>query len=107
MLIIDEIGILSKVYRYADIAYIGGGFGKGIHNTLEAAIYNIPVIFGPNYHKSQEAKELIRLGIAKSIIDCSDLKKEIDHFENKDISNNSQHYFKSKIGSVNEIMKII
>jgi 3-deoxy-D-manno-octulosonic-acid transferase len=67
VLIIDNIGLLSSIYQYGDIAYIGGGFGVGIHNTLEAAAYGIPVIFGPNYQKFQEAKDLIRIGAAKSI----------------------------------------
>jgi 3-deoxy-D-manno-octulosonic-acid transferase len=62
VLIIDSIGLLSSVYRYADIAYIGGGFGKGIHNTLEAATFGKPVIFGPNYKKFNEAIELIQKG---------------------------------------------
>ncbi|GHT13663.1 3-deoxy-D-manno-octulosonic acid transferase [Bacteroidia bacterium] len=58
-LIIDCIGLLSSVYRYGDIAYVGGGFGVGIHNILEAAVYGIPVVFGPNYQKFKEARELI------------------------------------------------
>ncbi|MDR2120905.1 MAG: 3-deoxy-D-manno-octulosonic acid transferase [Tannerella sp.] len=61
-LIIDSFGLLSSVYRYGQMAYIGGGFGKGIHNTLEAAVYGIPVVFGPKYHKFKEAKDLIALG---------------------------------------------
>jgi len=61
-LIIDSFGMLSSIYRYGDIAYIGGGFGKGIHNTLEAAVYGIPVIFGPKYHKFKEAEKLISCG---------------------------------------------
>lgn len=59
ILIVDTIGLLSSIYRYGEIAYIGGGFGVGIHNTLEAAVYGIPVIFGPNFQKFQEAKDLI------------------------------------------------
>jgi 3-deoxy-D-manno-octulosonic-acid transferase len=51
--------LLSSVYRYGDIAYIGGGFGAGIHNTLEAAVYGIPVVFGPKYGKFHEAIELL------------------------------------------------
>jgi len=58
-LIIDCFGLLSSIYQYGDIAYIGGGFGSGIHNTLEAAVYGIPVLFGPNFSKFIEAKELI------------------------------------------------
>jgi 3-deoxy-D-manno-octulosonic-acid transferase len=58
-LIIDCIGLLSSVYRYGDVAYIGGGFGVSIHNILEAAVYGLPVLFGPNFHKFREAGELI------------------------------------------------
>jgi 3-deoxy-D-manno-octulosonic-acid transferase len=61
-LIIDSFGLLSSIYRYGDVAYIGGGFGGGIHNTLEAAVYGIPVVFGPKYHKFKEAKNLINCG---------------------------------------------
>lgn len=61
-LIIDSFGLLSSIYRYGHLAYIGGGFGKGIHNTLEAAVYGIPLLFGPNYHKFREAKGLIDAG---------------------------------------------
>lgn len=64
VLIVDAVGYLSALYQYADIAYIGGGFSKGIHNTLEAATFGIPVIFGPNYHKFREAVELISEGAA-------------------------------------------
>lgn len=62
VLIIDNIGILSKLYRYATVAYIGGGFGAGIHNILEAVAYGKPVVFGPNHHKFQEAHDIIVLG---------------------------------------------
>lgn len=67
ILVIDSIGILSHLYQYATIAYIGGGFGVGIHNILEAATFGKPVIFGPNYGKFQEATELIAQGGAFSI----------------------------------------
>ena len=62
VLIIDSIGMLSQLYRYADIAYIGGGFGVGIHNVLEASTYGIPVLFGPNYKRFREAVELRDIG---------------------------------------------
>lgn len=75
VLIIDNIGQLSSIYRYGQIAYIGGGFGKGIHNTLEAAAYGMPVIFGPNYHKFKEAKKLIELGGAFSISNYNQLEQ--------------------------------
>lgn len=62
VLIIDCFGLLSSMYNYGDVAYIGGGFGVGIHNTLEAAVWNMPVIFGPNNKKFQEAKGLLKSG---------------------------------------------
>ena len=66
-LIIDNIGLLSSIYRYGMACYIGGGFGKGIHNTLEAAVYAKPLLFGPVFHKFKEAKDLIAAGAAFSI----------------------------------------
>lgn len=60
--IIDTIGILTQIYAYADIAYVGGGFKTGLHNILEPATYGIPVVIGPNYSKFQEAKDLVALG---------------------------------------------
>lgn len=62
VLIIDCFGLLSSMYNYGDVAYIGGGFGVGIHNTLEAAVWNMPVIFGPNNKKFQEARGLLKSG---------------------------------------------
>lgn len=77
-LIIDSIGLLSKLYRYGRYAYIGGGFGVGIHNVPEAAVYGIPVIFGPNYRKFNEAIELLRIGGAFSINDYRELEEVIN-----------------------------
>jgi 3-deoxy-D-manno-octulosonic-acid transferase len=67
VLVIDSIGMLSALYRYADLALIGGGFGAGIHNILEAAAFGVPVIFGPNYRKFKEARDLAGRGGAFSI----------------------------------------
>jgi 3-deoxy-D-manno-octulosonic-acid transferase len=78
VLIIDSIGILSSLYRYGTIAYIGGGFGKGIHNTLEAATYSLPVVFGPNYHRFREACDLIDIKAGFSIGDYSELESIFD-----------------------------
>lgn len=80
VLIIDNIGMLSSLYKYGKIAYIGGGFGKGIHNTLEAVTHGLPVIFGPNYHKFQEAKDLISLNTAVSIQNKKELISAIEKF---------------------------
>ena len=78
ILVIDCIGVLSSVYRYAAIAYIGGGFGVGIHNTLEAAVYHIPVLFGPNYLKFQEAVELVNRRLGFPVRSESELAEQLD-----------------------------
>lgn len=77
-LVIDTIGMLSAVYQYATIAYIGGGFGVGIHNTLEAAVWKVPVVFGPNYMKFREARELIAVGGGFSIGNYEELKQRLN-----------------------------
>lgn len=77
-LIVDSFGLLSSIYRYARIAYIGGGFGHGIHNAPEAAVYGVPVLFGPNHRKFREALDLIACGGAYSITDASTLTARLD-----------------------------
>lgn len=85
VLIIDNMGMLSSIYKYAKIAYIGGGFGTGIHNVLEAAVYGMPVIFGPNYKKFNEAKDLIDLKAAFSIKNYTDFQNTIDMFMDDEV----------------------
>lgn len=80
ILVIDCIGLLSSLYGYGEFAYIGGGFGAGIHNILEAATYGRGVIFGPKYHKFQEAKDLIALGGAVSYSSSSELSSILDEW---------------------------
>jgi len=82
VLIIDNIGMLSSLYRYGRIAYIGGGFGKGIHNILEAAAFGIPVLFGPNFDKFREARELLNQGGAYSIQNYEDLRNILQELNN-------------------------
>lgn len=85
LMIIDTIGVLSSVYRYGNIAYIGGGFGAGIHNTLEAAVFGLPIVFGPNYNKFQEAKDLIAKSAAFSIKNQADINEAFNHlFDNQE-----------------------
>ena len=67
VLVLDTMGLLSRVYGSAEWAYVGGGFGAGIHNTLEAAVYGLPVAFGTKYHKFREARDLIALGVGCSV----------------------------------------
>ncbi len=73
VLILDTIGLLSSSYQYGEFAYIGGGFGVGIHNTLEAATFAIPIAFGPKYQKFKEATDMISLGACCSVSNAEEL----------------------------------
>ncbi len=90
ILIIDIIGILSKIYRYADLVYIGGGFGHGIHNTLEPASYFVPVIFGPKYHKFYEAVKLVEQKAFFSIKNPLELREIFLSLESKEFLDNAK-----------------
>lgn len=83
VLIINNVGLLSYLYRYAKIAYVGGGFGIGIHNLLEAATYGIPVIFGPNYNRFLEAIELIEVGGGYAIANSKDCLEVFNMLEDE------------------------
>ncbi|PAW91994.1 3-deoxy-D-manno-octulosonic acid transferase [Mucilaginibacter sp. MD40] len=108
-LVIDNIGMLSSLYQYADIAYIGGGFGAGIHNTLEAAAFGMPVIFGPRYDKFKEARDLVELKGAFSI----STKEELDRVAGNLMRNGQERltaaqiakeYVKNNVGATQAIM---
>jgi 3-deoxy-D-manno-octulosonic-acid transferase len=110
VLIIDNIGMLSALYKYGQVAYIGGGFGAGIHNILEAAVYGMPVLFGPKYQKFDEAKELIKLGGAFSINDYQEFKTKMDLlFSDKKVLENiseiSKNFVANSAGAVDTIME--
>lgn len=109
-LIIDNIGMLSSLYRYATVAYIGGGFGKGIHNTLEAAVFGCPVCFGPNHRKFQEAMDLKACGGGASYETGSELEQLLrrwlgDEAAYKRASQACRHYMDSHIGAAKQIME--
>ena len=106
VLIIDSIGILSNVYKYGNLAYIGGGFGSGIHNILEAVTFGLPVVFGPNYQKFKEANELIELEGAKNISNYSELETTILSFSDFDNSI-SKNYIKNNAGATDIIISSI
>lgn len=112
VLLVDNIGKLSSLYQFAKIAYIGGGFGKGIHNTLEPAVYGIPVVFGPKFHKFNEAVEMIKEGAAFSVnneYECSKIFLKLINdvaFRNKS-SKIAYHYIQRKSGATDLIMKYI
>lgn len=106
LLVVDCIGILSSLYRYGAVAYIGGGFGAGIHNTLEAATWGMPVIFGPKYEKFHEAVELIESGAARSITSSEELCQAMADFARNHISTGSiaKQYVCRNIGATDRIL---
>ena len=101
VLVVNTIGVLSSVYQYGQVAYIGGGFGVGIHNTLEAAAWGMPVVFGPNYKKFQEAKELIECGAGWSIKNYEECARALDVFfeKNEEASKAAAEYVVSHTGA--------
>lgn len=111
-LIIDSIGMLSQLYRYASIAYIGGGFGAGIHNILEAAAYGVPVFFGPNYHRFREAREMIETGAAFSVQDSAQFTTGViallsDTAHLKKVATKAGQYVVVRTGATHIIMEEI
>ncbi len=113
VLIIDNMGMLSRLYHYATIAYVGGGFGDdGIHNILEAAVYEVPVVFGPVYDKYAEAEEMIDQGGAFVIEDALELEKLLQELlEKKEMyataARAAGHYVKSKAGATEKVLELI
>ena len=110
VLIIDNIGMLSRLYRYGEFAFIGGAFGKGLHNILEAACYGVPIFFGnKNYQKFQEAVDLINHGGAFEVKNYNDLKSK---YEMLYIPENfllacevTKHYVQENLGATEKIMR--
>ncbi len=100
-MLVDTIGYLSSIYRYGQVAYVGGGFGVGIHNTLEAAVYGMPVLFGPNYSNFREAKGLIEAGAACSVRDYAELESALDQaFEQQEMMGvSARAYVESERGA--------
>lgn len=112
VLIIDNIGMLSRLYAYANMTYVGGGFGAGIHNTLEAIAYGAPVIFGPNYEKFQEAVDLVNQNTAFMIDNSVELKRIVndlmkDEERRKEISKKNIRYIESRKGATDVVMNYL
>lgn len=110
LLLIDSIGILREVYAYGDIAFIGGGFGKGIHNTLEPAVFGMPICFGPKFEKFREAKELIALGAAHPIQNSNELIQIVgDYLSNNELLEQNgkaaSDYVKNNKGATESILE--
>lgn len=112
VLIVDNVGMLSSLYSHSTISYIGGGFGKGIHNILEAAVFGKPVLFGPRYKKFNEAKELLKNGGAFSVSSYGKfLLKFIELTENKNYFDETslvaKSYIENNIGATNQVLEFI
>jgi 3-deoxy-D-manno-octulosonic-acid transferase len=109
VLLIDTIGLLSSIYRFGQVAYIGGGFGVGIHNTIEAAVYGVPVLFGPNYRHFREAKGLIEAGAARSIASYPELESALDtaFTQHAEIGAKAAAYVESELGATDKIYREI
>lgn len=113
VLIIDSMGILSRLYRYGQIAYVGGGFNRGgIHNVLEPAVYGMPVLFGPGYQKFSEAVELVKCGAGLPVGNADDFRKMMDQlFSNPEVlrkkSKDAAEFVKSHGGATKVILDYI
>lgn len=112
ILILDKTGMLSRLYRYADAAWIGGGFKTGLHNTLEAAVYGIPIGIGPNYKKYQEAIDLHEIGVVRSFPEGGSIweffqeSTEIDTEKDR-ISQSAHLYFNRQKGASKSIVDLL
>lgn len=113
VLIIDNIGMLSSLYQYADFAFIGGSFGKGLHNILEAATFGMPIFFGNKaYHKFQEAVDLVKQGGAYAVASTEDLgeilkKLRSNEAKKKETDKISQNYVLQNIGATEKVMFVV
>jgi 3-deoxy-D-manno-octulosonic-acid transferase len=109
VLIIDCFGLLSSIYHYATVTYVGGGFGVGIHNVLEAAVWNVPVIIGPNNERFQEAQELMADGGCFEINNYDEFDQLMDRLTTDadflaDAGNKAAAYVRKKAGATTKIL---
>ena len=109
ILVVDTIGHLSALYRYAHVSYVGGGFDKGIHNTLEAIAFGAPVVFGPRYSKFEEAKALLNEGLAKSASNATELKEHLHMFlkTHQDYAPKIEHFLMQHQGATEVFMNFL
>lgn len=105
VMIIDTMGLLSSIYQFGQVAYIGGGFGEGIHNTIEAAVYGVPVVFGPNCRHFREALGLIDAGAARSIKNYAELEAAFTTAleQHETIGAKAAEYVQSELGATDKI----
>ncbi|GAA4440678.1 glycosyltransferase N-terminal domain-containing protein [Pontibacter saemangeumensis] len=112
VLVIDNVGMLASLYSYGTYAYIGGAFGKGLHNTLEAAVFGLPLFFGPRYDKFQEARDLVELDCAFPVKNSLGLLQAFGKVHNtpefrQRITENEKRYVKQQAGATTRIMEDI
>lgn len=113
VLIVNTVGLLTKIYSYADIAYVGGGFGNpGVHNILEPATFGIPIVIGPNFSHFAEATELVEIGAALSINNATELNKTLNKLLNdlelqKTLGNKASQYVQKNKGATETISKYL
>jgi 3-deoxy-D-manno-octulosonic-acid transferase len=110
VLLIDNIGMLSSLYSYGTYAYIGGAFGKGLHNTLEAAVFGLPLFFGPTDSKFQEAKDLVELGVAHPVQNTGELENIFtqlakDAVQRETIARKAKNYVHQQAGATDIILQ--
>jgi 3-deoxy-D-manno-octulosonic-acid transferase len=105
ILVVDTIGLLSSIYRYGHVAYIGGGFGVSIHNTLEAAVYGMPVVFGPKWQKFREARGLLQAEAALTVRNYKEFEQALDTaFANQQkMGERANQYVQNECGATNII----
>lgn len=111
-LIIDCYGLLSAIYRYATVTYVGGGFGVGIHNVLEAAVWGKPVVFGPNNRRFQEARELLAAGGGREIASAADFQAVMDTFlaspaSLEESAQEADDYVRSRAGATDAVVRAL
>ena len=111
-LIVDCFGLLSSIYRYGEMAYVGGGFGVGIHNVLEAAVYGVPVLFGPNNQRFQEARQLLATGGSFEVTDAASFGSRMDRFLTdaaylSDCGKRSGEYVHSRAGASDKVLQAV
>jgi 3-deoxy-D-manno-octulosonic-acid transferase len=112
VLIIDCFGLLSSIYHYADVTYVGGGFGVGIHNTLEAAVWDVPVFFGPNNQRFQEAQGLKKCGGGLEIGNADDFRRYMQGFEEhpelmKELGEKAGQYVAGLAGATQKVLSSV
>jgi len=112
MILVDSIGDLKYLYRFANIVLIGGGFGKGVHSTIEAAVYHKPILFGPNHQKFIETNELLELGLALEIQSTKQkllplFSQQLEKSKEGNLQESYGNYIEGKLGAAKKIAETI